>query len=221
MTTPESFISELEAKHHDAFRRLVVTGYLPALAGEGVSIADLLRWESKQIIEAIEIAALWIADTDSLELKMILAEAAGRHAKNFRSIEESLGSLGLAPGSYDPRQGGYSKLFGFWRSLQTSEERIAAGLWAAGTMAVERLTALAAICEEQGQTAAASLCRDILVMDEQHRIDTGREKLIHLAIAEDSQARSRRAVFRTVELFTEIHDTAAIRRSAGLSGRKA
>lgn len=220
MNTPEFFISELETKHHDAFRRLVVTGYLPALAGEGVSIADLFRWESKQIIEAIEIAALWIADTDSLDLKIVLAVTAGRHAKNFRHIEENLASLGLAPGSYDPRQGGYSKLFGFWRSLQTSEERIAAGLWAAGTMAVERLTALAAICEERGQAAAASLCRDVLIVDEQHRIDTARDKLLHTAIAEDSQARSRRAVFRTVELFTENHDTAAIRRAAGLTGRK-
>lgn len=221
MTSPELFMSDLETKHHDAFRRLVVTGYLPALAGEGVSIADLFRWESKQIIEAIEIAALWIADTDSLDFKMLLAEVAGSQAKHFRSIEECLALLGLARGSYDPRQGGYSKLFGFWRSLQTSEERIAAGLWAAGTMAVERLTALAAICEEQSQAAMAALCRDSLVVDEQHRVDTGREKLIHLATAEDSQARSRRAVFRTVELFTEIHDTAAIRRAAGLSGRKA
>jgi hypothetical protein len=50
-------------------------------------------------------------------------------------------------------------------------------------------------------------------------VETGREKLVQLATAEDRQARARRAVFRTVELFTELHDTAGIRRTVGRGRR--
>ena len=215
MSHADVFVSELESKNHDAYKRLVVSGYLPVLAGDNVTIPDLLRWESKQIVEAIEVAALWIADTESLDMKLLLALQAGRHAKHFRALEDRLSELGLAPGSYDPRQGGYSKLFAFWRSLQTGEERYAAGLLAGGSMTMERLQALATVCVDRGDPATAAICQDLMLPDEQARIDLGREKLLLLATAEDSQSRARRSVFRTVELLTEIHDTTSIRRALG------
>jgi len=118
--------SELEFKNQESFRGLISSRYLPALAGEGVTVAEALRWESKMVVETIEIAALWLADTDSLALKLDCASYCGDRARHFRLLAERLAVLGLAPVP-TTAPGGYSRLFAFMRSLQTSEERAAAG----------------------------------------------------------------------------------------------
>ena len=70
MVTADAYVSELEFKNQESFRGLLSSRYLPALSGEGVSVAETLRWESKMVIESVEMAALWLADTDSLGLKI-------------------------------------------------------------------------------------------------------------------------------------------------------
>jgi hypothetical protein len=198
----------------------VASGYLPALAGDAASVADMLRFEAKFAIESIEAAALWIADTESLEMKIVLGAQCGVHARQYQRLQERLSDLGLAPGSYDPRQGGYSKLFAFLRSLQTSEERVAAGLLTLGGAAVARLGALLAVCGERADEGTGELLRNGMIPDEQRRADEGRERLTLLATAEDSQARARRAVFKTIELLGELYEPGALRRALGRSGRR-
>ena len=73
MVTADVYVSELEFKNLESFRGLISSRYLPALSGEGVTVAEALRWESKMVVETIEIAALWLADTDSLALKLACA----------------------------------------------------------------------------------------------------------------------------------------------------
>ncbi len=220
MANPEAFVAEIEFKNQESFRGLLASGYLPALAGDGASIADMLRLESKLAIEAIEAAAIWIADSDSLEMKILLGTQCGVHARQFQRLQERLSVLGLAPGSYDPRQGGYSKLFAFLRSLQTSEERAAAGLLTLGGAAVTRLGALLAVCESKGDGDTASLLRSHLLPDEQHRLEEGRNRLVLLGTLEDSQARARRAIYKTVELLGELFEPGAVRRALGRGVRR-
>jgi hypothetical protein len=215
MVTADVYVSELEFKNHESFRGLVASRYLPALSGEGVTVAEALRWESKMVVEAIEIAALWLADTDSLALKLDCASYCGDRARHFLLLSERLAALGLAAGSYDPRQGGYSRLFGFLRSLQTSEERAAAGFVTLAGMSATRLAALASFCEEKGDGDTARLVRDSILPDEEHRGEVGRETLIALVTAEDTQARARRASYKTVELLTDMYDPAMFRKMSG------
>jgi hypothetical protein len=213
MVSADVFVTETDFKNQESFRGLVASGYLPALAGDAASVADMLRFEAKFAIESIEAAALWIADTESLEMKIVLGAQCGVHARQYQRLQERLSDLGLAPGSYDPRQGGYSKLFAFLRSLQTSEERVAAGLLA-------RLGALLAVCGERADEGTGELLRNGMIPDEQRRADEGRERLTLLATAEDSQARARRAVFKTIELLGELYEPGALRRALGRSGRR-
>jgi len=220
MVTPDAFVSEIEFKNQESFRGLVASGYLPALAGDGASIADMLRLESRLAIEAIEAAAIWIVDSESLEMKMLLGNQCGVHARQFHKLQDRLSALGLAPGSYDPRQGGYSKLFAFLRSLQTNEERSAAGLLTLGGAAAARLEALLSVCEARGDDETAGLIRSDLLPDEQHRVDQGRDKLVLCATVEESQARARRAIYKTIELLGEIFEPTALRRALGKSARK-
>jgi hypothetical protein len=220
MPNSDVFVADLESKNQESFRGLLASSYLPTLAVDGVAVADMLRLESKLVIECIEAAAIWIVDTESLEMKILLAAQCGAHARHYLGLQERLSILGLAPGSYDPRQGGYSKLFAFLRSLQTSEERAAAGLLTLGGASVARLGALANFCEEKGDVDTRDFLRGELIPDEQRRVDEGRDKLVLLATAEDSQARARRAIYKTVELLGELHEPGAIRRTLGRAARK-
>ncbi len=220
MVSADVFVTETDFKNQESFRGLVASGYLPAVAGDAASVADMLRFEAKFAIESIEAAAIWIADTESLEMKIVLGAQCGVHTRQYERLQERLSGLGLAPGSYDPRQGGYSKLFAFLRSLQTSEERVAAGLLTLGGAAVARLGALLAVCGERGDEATAELLRNGMIPDEQRRADEGRERLVLLATAEDSQARARRAVFKTIELLGELYEPGALRRALGRTGRR-
>ena len=220
MVSADVFVTETESKNQESLRGLVVSGYLPALAGDAMRIADMLRLETKLAIEAIEASAIWIADTESLEMKIVLGAQCGVHAHEYRRLQDRLSALGLAPGSYDPRQGGYSKLFAFLRSLQTNEERAAAGLLTLGSAAVARLEALSAVCDERDDRETGELLRDGLIPDEQRRADEGRERLVLIVTAEDSQARARRAIYKTIELLGEVYEPGALRRALGRSGRR-
>jgi hypothetical protein len=219
MVHADVYVSELELKNQESFRGLLASGYLPALAGDA-SVADMLRFETKLVIESIEAAAIWIADTESLEMKILLGIQCGVHAQHYQLLQDRLSALGLAPGSYDPRQGGYSKLYGFLRSLQTSEERVAAGIFTLGGAAVTRLESLGNFAEEKADSDSRDLIRTRLVPDEQGRMDVGRERLVVLVPAEDGQARVRRAVYKTIELLGEAYEPGAIRRSLGRGVRK-
>jgi hypothetical protein len=220
MVNADAFVAEIEFKNQESFRGLVASGYLPALAGDGASIADMLRLESKLAIEAIEVAAIWIVDSESLEMKILLGARAGVYASQYHKLQDRLSTLGLAPGSYDPRQGGYSKLFAFLRSLQTNEERAAAGLLTLAGAAVARLDALLSVCEARGDAETAALLRSDLLPDEHQRMDEGRDKLVSLATAEESQARARRAIYKTIELLNEMFEPGALRRTLGRAARK-
>ena len=215
MVTADGFVAETDFKNQESFRGLGASSYLPAAAADGATVADMLRLEAKLAIESIEAVAIWIADAESLELKIVLGAQCGVHARQYQRLSERLSALGLAPGSYDPRQGGYSKLFAFLRSLQTSEERVAAGLLTLGGAAVARLNALLAVCGERDDGPTGELLRDGLIPDEQRRADEGRERLTLLATAEESQARARRAVFKTIELLGELYEPGALRRMLG------
>jgi hypothetical protein len=215
MVTADVYVSELEFKNQESFRGLISSRYLPALSSEGVTVAEALRWESKMVVETIEIAALWLADTESLTMKLACAAYCGDRARHFRLLADRLAALGLAPGSYDPRQGGYSRLFGFLRSLQTSEERTAAGFVALAGMSATRLGALAAFCEDKGDGETARLARESIVPDEERCVELGRDALVALVTAEDTQARARRASYRVVELLTELYEPAMFRKLGG------
>jgi hypothetical protein len=215
MVTADVYVSELEFKNQESFRGLVASRYLPALSGEGVTVVEALRWESKMVVETIEIAALWLADTESLALKLDCASYCGDRARHFRLLSERLAALGLAPGSYDPRQGGYSRLYGFLRSLQTSEERASAGFLTLAGMSATRLGALASFCDDKGDGDTARLLRESILPDEEHRVELGREALIALVSADETQARARRASYKTVELLTDLYDPAIFRKMGG------
>ena len=212
MTAAETFVTELDAKNQTSIDRLV-TVLSATIAKEGFEVADVLRLTLKAAVEGAEVAALWVTDCDDLGAKLLLAEQCGEGAKHYRLIAARLSAIGVDLSHYDPRDGGYSKLFAFLRSLQTPEERSSAGHLTLKAMSIARLKALAAYCEEKGDAETARLFRDVLTPDDARYYEEGRRALALSATNEESQARARRAAYRALELVGESQDPLQLRRS--------
>src|SRR5258708_2465885 len=192
MAASDTFVSELDAKNQASIQR-VIEALGISLAKEGFEVTDVLRLVIKTTIEAAEVAALWVADCEDLEMKLSVAEQCGDGARQCREVAARLDALGQ--GAFDPRDGGYSKLFAFLRSLQTPEERSAAGYVTAKALSMARLTALAALCREKGDGQTASLLADGLLAQERRYYDEGKVLLMAAATNEESQARRPRSAY--------------------------
>jgi hypothetical protein len=120
--------------------------------------------------------------------------------------------VGVPP--FDPGEGGYSKWFAFGRWLQSPEERSSAGYVTGKALIMARLGALAAFCESLGDEASARLLTEIA--DEERRYyEQGKGMLAAAAATEESQARGRRAAYRTLELATETAEPLQLRKALG------
>src|SRR5580692_8656785 len=203
MVAADNFVSELDAKNQLSIQR-VVAALSEGLSKEGVEVPDALRMALKGAIELAEVAALWVTDCDDLEMKLSLAEQCGDGARECRRLSARLAALGVL--GYDPREGGYSKLFAFLRSLQTPEERASAGYVAGKAWSMARLTALGGFCRDKGDAESAAL-----LAEERRYYDEGKRLLVAVATTEESQARARRSAYRTLELAGETVEPLQLR----------
>ena len=211
MAGAETFVHEMEEKNLNSFQRLLAS-LQQVLEKEAFTPTDLVRLEMRVVIEATEVAALWLADSDSLEGKLLLATQCGDEARHFGLLRDRLADLGLDAVTFDARYGGYSKLFAFFRALQTTEERAAAGFLTLGAYNALRLDLLGGQILVKGDDATAGLFQGALKEDALLLRDAGRRKLLETATAEESQARARRAAFRTIELLGELQDPSLSRK---------
>ena len=211
MVTADNFVTELDAKNQTSIERLIAS-LISGVAKEAFEVPDVLRLLLKASIEAAEVAALWMSDCDDLEMKLLLAEQCGEGARQYRQISARLSALGADVVGYDPRHGGYSKVFAFLRSLQTPEERSSAGHVTAKALSMARLEAMAAFCENKGDVDSGRLMREDLALGERRYYDEGRRILTAAAESEESQARGRRAAYRTLELAADMHEPIQLRK---------
>ena len=175
MVAAETFVNELDAKNQPSIQR-VIAALNEGLAKEGVEVADTLRMALKAAIELAEVAALWVTDCSDLEMKLSLAEQCGDGARQCRRLSARLVALGVA--DYDPRNGGYSKLFAFLRSLQTPEERSSAGYVTGKALSMARLAALSAFCTEKGDAESARLLSAEITAEERRYSQAGQRTMV-------------------------------------------
>ena len=209
MPVSETFVTELDAKNQTSIQR-VIDALSAGIAKETFEVTDVLRLVIKSTIEAAEVAALWVSDCEDLEMKLSLAEQCGDGARQCRQLTARLAELGTP--AYDPRDGGYSKLFAFLRSLQTPEERSAAGYVTAKALSIARLRTLAAFCSDRADTVSAQLLAEGILTEERRYYEEGKRLLAAAATNEESQARGRRSAYRTLELATEMVEPLQLRK---------
>jgi hypothetical protein len=209
MPAADTYVTELDAKNQPQIQR-VIDALMAAIAKESFEVVDVLRLVIKSTIEAAEVAALWVSDCESLAMKLSLAEQCGDGARQCRQLTARLAELGVP--AYDPREGGYSKLFAFLRSLGTAEERSAAGYVTAKGLSMARLQALTTFIAGKGDAETARLLTEGLLVQERRYYEEGKHLLAEAGTNEESQARGRRSAYRTLELATEMVEPLALRK---------
>jgi hypothetical protein len=218
MTEAQSFLTELEGKHHETIRRLAGE-YMAMLAKESLQVIDAVKLEMRLVIEAIEVSALWLADSDNLQAKLALAAECGDNARKFEILSGRLTGLDVPLGTFDPRHAGYSKLFAFFRSLQSPEERASAGGVTMRSVNLARMDAVSTWCLERGDAETARVLREEVMPEEQRYLDAGRQGVVLAATNEECQARARRSSYRTLELVAEINEPMLVRKFLSRSRR--
>ena len=198
------FVAALDAETQAALRGLEPDATLKTEVAGALNVPNLLKVALKNEIEATEIAARWLVATDDARVKLAFARQVGDEAKHFRLIADRLGELGFDPQAIDPLAGGFGPLFRYLDSLTTTVERVAAGQFTREAIAVVKNRQFIEFCERVGDTATASLYRDVIEPDERYHHELGRSLLLRLATGDDAQASAARAARRTLELAEEL-----------------
>ena len=204
------FIARLDEEIGAALARLAhksAAGDAP----DALTTDKLLRLALKNELEATEVAAIWLATTPELDVKLALARQCGDEAKHYRLIVERLTAMGVDAANIDPLETGYSPLFEFLRALQSTPARVAAGQFTREGIALVRNQAFIEFCEARGDGETAALYRNVIQPDEQHHHDLGRRLLARYAVTSADQQVAHDAARRTLELAEEIQEMARIK----------
>ncbi len=206
-----AFLAELDAVLETALARI---GEKSASAepGPDVTVKSLLVIALRNEIEASEEAARWMSVERDVRVKLSLARQCGDEAKHYRLIEDRLRALGVDTAAIDPLAQGFSPMFEYLQSLQTTVERIAAGQFAREALAKVRNEVFIEYCESQRDPETAAMYRDVILPDEVHHHELGRRLLAQLAVTDEARAAARVAVRRTLDLAEELQETARIKR---------
>src|SRR5881397_3189942 len=125
------FLSELEELKNERLRALTTDGAASlgsggAGGGEAGGQVRLLQIALANEISVSELAALWMPSTPEVDVKLALARQAGDEARHFQLVGGRLKELGFDPEAFVPPAP--NPLFDYLKSLQTTVERVAAGL---------------------------------------------------------------------------------------------
>jgi hypothetical protein len=222
MLTSKEFVESLQAENQEALDRL---GRLSRAgpAADDLTVTRLLNVALKNELEATEVAAIWLASTPELDVKLALARQVGDEAKHYRLICERLKDAAAIDdsrdlqeaGKIDPLAGGYSPLFIYLSHLDGTVPRVAAGQFTREGIALVRNQCFIEFCISQGDERTAALYRDVIQKDEMHHHELGRRLLERYALDEVQQEAARIAARKTIELAEEIQEMARIK--AGIS----
>jgi len=210
----DEFVALLDRQVRLGLERL---GHLSG-AGEPsaeLTVSRLLTIALKNELEATEIAAVWMRDTQELDVMLALARQVGDEAKHYRALCDRLKELGVDADRIDPRQNGYSPLFQYLRDLKGMLPRIAAGQFVREGIALVRNQCFIEYCEAVGDKETAALYRDVIQPDERHHHELGRKLLARYGQDPEHQAGAEEAARRTLELAEEIQEAARLK--AGIS----
>jgi len=173
---------------------------------EPSEIVRRLKIALKNEIEASELAALWMASTPEIDVKLALARQAGDEAKHYRLIEKHLAKLGTDTSAFNPVADGYGPMFQLLAGFQSTIERVAGAQLARESLALKKNEQFIEFCEAGGDHETATFYREQIQPDEQWHVDLGRRFLEKYAITPELQEKARHAVQAVLDLSVKIQN---------------
>ena len=207
----EAFLAELDRAVADTLSTLAEAAGA-AEPGPEIGIPQLLLAALKKELEASEEAAHWMIREDDVDVKLALARQCGDEAKHYRLIQARLAELGVDTSGFKPLEAGYTPMFDYLSTLETTVERVAAGQLTREGLALVHNRIFIAYCESKGDTGTASLYRDVIQPDEEHHHEAGRRLVARLAVTDEQQAKARAASKRTLEIAGDLQEMARLKK---------
>ncbi|MGH8430482.1 MAG: ferritin-like domain-containing protein, partial [Solimonas sp.] len=156
-----------------------------------------------------ELAAAWMPNTPEVDVKIAFARQAGDEAGHFELVADRLAALDFDLAGFRPP--GANPLFDYLRSLSTTVERVAAGLFTLESIAYAVNENFMAFCDRRGDAGTVRIYREFIQPDEQRHQQLGRRLLVKYATDSISQERARTVVGRVLEIATATRAQAAER----------
>jgi uncharacterized ferritin-like protein (DUF455 family) len=206
---PIAFVQELEAFKAERLLPIVRAGQT-SLAGDApVESRQMLQIALANEISVSELAAAWMPSTPEIDVKIALARQAGDEAGHFELVADRLGALGFDPAGF--RAPAENPLFQYLKSLSTTVERIAGGLFTLESIAYGVNENFMAFCELKGDAETVQIYRDYIQPDERAHQQLGNRLLARYATTPETQRAARETIARVLEISAAARAQAAAR----------
>ena len=182
-----------------------------ALASTGNEPGDATRQLQIALANEInvsELAATWMPTTRELDVKLAFARQAGDEASHFRLVADRLTALGFDVASFTQTD---SSVFQYLRSLTTTVERIAAGLFTLESIAYGVNQNFMSFCERHGDNETVRIYREYIQPDERAHQQLGQNLLAKYATTPELQQVAHDTVARLLEISGTTRAQAAVR----------
>ena len=204
-----AFVQELDAFKVERLAPIVGAGQTSLLGGAPGDAKKMLQVALANEISVSELAAAWMPNTAEVDVKIAFARQAGDEAGHFELVAARLVALNFDIAGFRPP--GANALFDYLRSLSTTIERVAAGLFTLESIAYAVNENFMAFCDRRGDAETVRIYREFIQPDEQRHQQLGRQLLAKYAADSISQDRARSAVGRVLEIATAARAQAAER----------
>jgi len=196
----QTFVKELEASNQVQLAKLA--GLEPS-GGEApaVEIKQLLQIALVNEINVSELAAAWVPSTPEIDVKIALAQQVGDEATHFSLVEGRMRALGISTDGFQPPPG--NPLFTYLKSLSTTVERVAGGLFTLESIAYQVNEQFMKYCERLGEHGTVKLYQTRIQPDELHHHHLGKALLEKYAVTPEAQQQARQAAAKTLEIALE------------------
>jgi uncharacterized ferritin-like protein (DUF455 family) len=204
MVSAQVFVDQLE---QDITTRLSSLDLLKDESGPAAGKAEVirrLRIALKNELEASELAAVWIATTPEVDIKLALARQAGDEARHYHLIQKHLEEMGVDLAGFNPIAEGYGPMFNLLQGFDSTVERVAGAHFTREALALKKNEQFIEFCERAGASETAELYRMHIQPDEQWHVDLGRRTLVRYATSADLQAKARHAAEAVLDLAVKI-----------------
>ena len=205
-----AFVEQLEAWKSERLAPIIGAGQV-SLARSADAPGDatqLLQIALANEINVSELAAAWMPTTRELDVKLAFARQAGDEASHFQLVADRLTALGFDVASFAPAD---NPLFQYLRTLSSTVERIAAGLFTLESIAYGVNENFMALCQQRGDAETVRIYREYIQPDEQAHQRLGQRLLARHATTPALEQSARDTVARLLEIAGTTRATAAAR----------
>lgn len=204
---PTAFVTELELFKAERLSPIVGAG--ATSLGGSADPKQLLQIALVNEISVSDLAAVWIPTTREVDVKIALARQAGDEANHFNLVADRLAELGFDVASF--QQPSDNPLFAYMKTLSTTVQRIAAGLFTLESIAHGVNENFMAYCASRGDDETVRIYREYIQPDELAHQRLGAALLAKYAVSDELQDAARAAVSRVLEIATSTRAQAAAR----------